>query len=68
MVPPSQAEVLVDALVHNGVPPAYVLFEGEGHGFHSADTVVRALETELSFYGAVLGFEPAGVSEPITFA
>ena len=68
VVPPSQAEVLVDALVHNGVPHAYVLFEGEGHGFHSADTVVRALETELSFYGAVLGFEPAELTRPFTFA
>ena len=67
VVPPSQAEVLVDALVHNGVPHAYVLFEGEGHGFHNADTVVRALETELAFYGAVLGFEPAGLDAPFTF-
>ncbi len=67
VVPPSQAEVLVEALVANGVPHAYVLFEGEGHGFHSADTVVRALETELAFYGAVLGFEPAGIHVPFTF-
>ena len=67
VVPPSQAEVLVEALVANGVPHAYVLFEGEGHGFHNADTVVRALETELAFYGAVLGFEPAGLEAPFTF-
>ena len=67
VVPPSQAEVLVDALVANGVPHRYVLFEGEGHGFHSAATVEQALQTELAFYGAVLGFDPADLDEPFTF-
>ena len=67
VVPPSQAEVLVDALVANGVPHTYVLFEGEGHGFHNAATVVQALETELAFYGAVLEFEPAGLDGRFTF-
>lgn len=60
IVPPSQAEVLVDAMAEKGVPHAYILFEGEGHGFLHRQTVVRALETELAFYGKVLGFEPAG--------
>lgn len=58
VVPPSQAEVLVDALRSNGVPHRYVLFPGEGHGFHLAETIVQALGEELSFYGEVLGFEP----------
>ncbi len=59
VVPPAQAEVLVAALRDNGVPHRYVLFAGEGHGFHLADTIVRALHEELDFYGEVLGFEPA---------
>ncbi len=46
----------------NGVPHGYVRFEGEGHGFHLAATIVAALEAELGFYGTVLGFEPDGVS------
>jgi dipeptidyl aminopeptidase/acylaminoacyl peptidase len=58
VVPPAQAEVLVAALEANGVPHRYVLFSGEGHGFHLAETIVRALSEELSFYGEVLGFEP----------
>ncbi len=62
VVPPAQAEVLVDALRANGVPHGYVRFEGEGHGFHLAATIVAALEAELGFYGTVLGFEPDGVS------
>lgn len=61
IVPQSQAEALVAALEDNGVPHSYVLFEGEGHGFVNPSTIVEALETELAFYGAVLGFRPAGV-------
>lgn len=59
VVPPSQAEVLVAALEENSVPHEYVLFPGEGHGFSNAETVSRALEAELAFYGRVLGFGPA---------
>ena len=60
VVPPAQAEVLVAALEHNQVPHAYVLFKGEGHGFLKQETVVKALETELAFYGQVLRFLPDG--------
>ncbi|MDW8338755.1 MAG: prolyl oligopeptidase family serine peptidase, partial [Thermoleophilia bacterium] len=57
IVPPSQAELLVAALRAQGIPHAYLLFEGEGHGFRKAETIVRALEAELSFYLQVLGIE-----------
>ena len=60
VVPPSQAEIMVDALRAKGLPFAYLLFEGEQHGFRKAETIQRAYEAELSFYGQVLGFEPAG--------
>ncbi len=60
VVPPAQAEVIVDALARKGVPHAYLLFEGEGHGFRKAETIVKARNAELSFYGQILGFEPAG--------
>ncbi len=42
-----------------GVPVAYLLFEGEQHGFRQADNIVRALESELAFFGQMIGFEPA---------
>jgi dipeptidyl aminopeptidase/acylaminoacyl peptidase len=58
IVPPSQAEVIVAALRERGIPHAYLLFEGEGHGFRKAENIVTALEAELSFYAQVLGFEP----------
>ncbi len=59
VVPPNQAEDMVAALDAKGIPVAYVLFEGEGHGFRGAANVRRALEAELAFYGRVLGFAPA---------
>ncbi|HEY7702977.1 MAG TPA: S9 family peptidase, partial [Candidatus Limnocylindrales bacterium] len=33
VVPPAQAETMVEALAARGVPYAYLAFEGEGHGF-----------------------------------
>ncbi|WP_127472587.1 S9 family peptidase [Microbacterium sulfonylureivorans] len=61
VVPPSQAEALRDALAANGIPHAYLAFEGEGHGFRRAETVVRQLEAEVAFLGRVFGFEPPGI-------
>ena len=60
IVPPSQAELIVGALRERGVPHAYLLYEGEGHGFRKAENIAGSLEAELSFYAQVLGFEPAG--------
>ncbi|HYI75451.1 MAG TPA: S9 family peptidase [Gaiellaceae bacterium] len=60
VVPPSQSELIVDALRERAVPHAYLLFEGEGHGFRRAENIARSLESELSFYAQVLDFEPAG--------
>jgi dipeptidyl aminopeptidase/acylaminoacyl peptidase len=65
IVPPSQAEGIVAALAKNRLPHAYILFEGEGHGFRQAANQQRALEAELSFYAQVFGFELADVFEPL---
>jgi len=61
VVPPAQAEIMVEALKRKSLPYAYVLFEGEQHGFRKAESNRRALESELSFYAQVLGFERADV-------
>jgi dipeptidyl aminopeptidase/acylaminoacyl peptidase len=58
VVPPSQSEAFRDACASKGLKHAYVAYEGEGHGFRQASTIVSSLETELKFYGEVLGFEP----------
>jgi dipeptidyl aminopeptidase/acylaminoacyl peptidase len=60
IVPPSQAEGIVAALARNGLPHAYLLFEGEGHGFRQAANRRRALAAELSFYAQVFGFGLSG--------
>lgn len=67
VVPPSQSEAIVDALRGRGVPVAYLLFDGEQHGFRRAENIRRALDAELSFYAQVLDFElPAGEGiEPV---
>lgn len=65
VVPPSQAEVIVHALIRNETPYAYLLFEGEQHGFRKAETITRAASAELYFYGKVFGFEPADEIETV---
>ena len=57
VVPPNQAEMIVDAVRAKGVPVAYVAFEGEQHGFRQAANIRAALDGELSFYSQVLRFE-----------
>jgi dipeptidyl aminopeptidase/acylaminoacyl peptidase len=57
VVPPNQAEMIVDALRTKGVPVAYLAFEGEQHGFRQAQNIRAALDGELSFYAQVLGFD-----------
>lgn len=59
--PPVQADRFIAALGGRGIPHAYLTFEGEQHGFRRAETIRRALEAELSFYGQILGFDPPGV-------
>ncbi len=68
VVPPSQAEIMVQALEAKGLPYAYLLFEGEQHGFRKAESIVQAREAELSFYGQILGFEPGDEIEPVPIA
>jgi dipeptidyl aminopeptidase/acylaminoacyl peptidase len=65
VVPPNQAETMAAALERNGVPYAYLAFAGEQHGFRKAETNIRCLESELFFYGRIMGFEPAGDPEPV---
>jgi dipeptidyl aminopeptidase/acylaminoacyl peptidase len=65
VVPPDQAEMMVEALERKGIPYAYLPFEGEGHGFRRAENIERSAEAELYFYGWVFGFVPAGDITPV---
>ncbi|MDP9046000.1 MAG: prolyl oligopeptidase family serine peptidase [Pseudomonadota bacterium] len=64
-VPPAQAQAMYEAVSAAGQPVAYLLFEGEQHGFRRSATIERVLEAELYFYGKVFGFTPADPIEPV---
>lgn len=66
VVPPNQSELIFEALKANCIPTAYIPFEGEGHGFRQPENNIKALNSELDFYGQVFGFTPAGNIEPVT--
>ena len=53
--PPVQCERFLARMAGRGVPHAYIAFEGEGHGFRRAETMIRALEAELSLYAQTFG-------------
>lgn len=59
--PPAQCERFLARMEGRRVPHAYIAFEGEGHGFRRADTMVRVLESELSLYAQVFGLNPPGI-------
>jgi dipeptidyl aminopeptidase/acylaminoacyl peptidase len=65
VVPPSQAERMVEALRAKDLPVAYLAFEGEQHGFRKAETIQRTLEAELYFYSRVFRFPLAEDIEPV---
>ncbi len=54
VVPPEQAEAMVEALRQRRIPFLYLLFDGEQHGFRRADNIKRALDGELYFYATFL--------------
>jgi dipeptidyl aminopeptidase/acylaminoacyl peptidase len=50
VVPPNQAELMVNSLKKKGIPVVYVKFPDEGHGFRKAENIIRAIQAELDFY------------------
>ncbi|HZB47108.1 MAG TPA: prolyl oligopeptidase family serine peptidase, partial [Pyrinomonadaceae bacterium] len=65
VVPPNQAELMVEALRRKKLPVAYIPFEGEQHGFRKAENIKRALEGEMYFYSRVFDFPLADDVEPV---
>ena len=68
VVPKNQSDAVVAALAANGVPHAYLVFPGVAHGFRDAETIITALEAELSFFCQILGIEPAGDLPELTLS
>ena len=65
VVPPGQAERMIDILKGKNLPVAYVAFEKEQHGFRRAHNIKRALDAELYFYSRIFGFQLADDIEPV---
>ncbi|GGA11003.1 S9 family peptidase [Okeania sp. KiyG1] len=65
VVPPNQAEIMLEALKQKGLPVAYVAFPEEQHGFRRSENIKRALDGEFYFYSRVFGFTPAENLEEI---
>lgn len=65
VVPPAQARAIAEACRARGIPHALIEYDGEDHGFRRAENIIHSLETELAFYGEVLGFTPAGDLPPV---
>lgn len=57
VVPPNQAQAMVEALDKKGLTVAHVTFLQEGHGFRKAENIKQALKAELYFYAEVMGFD-----------
>lgn len=64
VVPPNQSDLMFEKLVEAGIPTAYILFEGESHGFRKVSTIQRSLEAELTFFSRIFGVERADL-EPL---
>ncbi|MFF5277260.1 prolyl oligopeptidase family serine peptidase [Streptomyces sp. NPDC000133] len=61
--PPAQCERFLAAIEGRGIPHAYLAFEGESHGFRRADTMIAALEAELSLYAQTFGIDRPDVPQ-----
>jgi dipeptidyl aminopeptidase/acylaminoacyl peptidase len=56
VVPPAQATSIAEALAAKGLPVRLRMFEGEGHGFRRADSIVAVAQESLAFLAEVHGF------------
>ncbi len=65
VVPPAQADQMVEAMRAKQLPVAYLPFEGEGHGFKKAETICRALSAELYFYSRIFDFPHPDTHIPV---
>jgi dipeptidyl aminopeptidase/acylaminoacyl peptidase len=59
VVPPSQSEAFRDVCIKKSLTHKYFAFEGEGHGFNKAESIITSLEEELRFFGSAGDFQPS---------
>lgn len=59
VVAPTQATAMAESVAAKGLPVRLRIFEGEGHGFRRAETIIEVAELALAFLAEVHGFTPA---------
>ncbi len=65
VVPPNQAEKMVEVLKGKGLPVAYITFPNEQHGFRMAENIKKAIESEFYFYSRIFGYSVVDDIEPV---
>ncbi|VUD51952.1 Dipeptidyl aminopeptidase BIII [Thalassocella blandensis] len=69
VVPPNQAQRMVDAAREKGLPVAYVTYADEAHGFRDAASIEHMLDSELQFYAHIFDFpQPEAVIEKLNIS
>ncbi|XP_047740915.1 uncharacterized protein LOC108675940 [Hyalella azteca] len=66
IVPVDQAENMYNVVKKNGIPTAFVLYQGEYHGFVKEANRKHALEAEIFFFSRIGNFTLADVTSNIT--
>lgn len=66
IVPPNQSELMHEALLKRKIPTAYLLFEGEQHGFRQAKNIIKSTEAEYYFYCRIFNIPTKAPSIPIS--
>lgn len=65
IVPPSQARGMYELVKKKGLPTAFLLFEGEGHGFIKTENRQKSLESEIFFFAQIFNITLGDVSSDI---
>jgi dipeptidyl aminopeptidase/acylaminoacyl peptidase len=65
VVPMEQAEKMYTALLEKKIPTAYLLFDGEGHGFIKKENIIKSLESELYFYQTIFNQKKSSATAPL---
>ncbi|MCL1147017.1 prolyl oligopeptidase family serine peptidase [Shewanella sp. 10N.261.52.F9] len=60
LIPAEQSLIIYQAAKSKGIPVAYLAFNDDAANRVTPESKKKALEAELSFYGQVFGFTPAG--------
>lgn len=60
LIPAEQSLIIYEAVKAKGVPVTYLAFSDDAANRVSPQSKKQALEAELSFYGQIFGFTPAG--------